>query len=254
MRYEYHCGSGHREKFSGAKLFFERFRTKKSFMSDKEVQLVCLLFLSCLNKLTSGAEVSRGSGAWLQLLRRHEATDFTASAKWRPTRCPVLVVEAVGGFEAVLEDLPMETKSRSPSRVRAVSRANTPGRSSAQPPSGAVVTGSSASAFSSPEVAGPLLYSADVNPQSVGQPAGIPATSSLQAPVVPQLDPGVAMTVIQAQSQQIADLVQLVKGLGELQAAALTSGGPRKRTNGVVCDTTKPSSTCPRFPCLRLTR
>ena len=33
------------------------------------------------------------------------------------------------------------------------------------------------------------------------------------------------MTVIQTQSQQIADLVQLVKGLSELQAAALTSGG-----------------------------
>ena len=43
-----------------------------------------------------------------------------------------------------------------------------------------------------------------------------PTGSSSQAPVVPQLDPGVA--------RQIADLVQLLKGLTELQAA-LTSGG-----------------------------
>ena len=75
-------------------------------------------------------------------------------------------------------DLPMQTRGRSPSRVQAASRANTPGRSSAQPPSGAVVTGSPTSAFGSPEVAGPLPYSAYVNPQGVGQPAGVPATRS----------------------------------------------------------------------------
>eukprot|EP00439_Symbiodinium_sp_Y106_P087065 s52_g39.t1 len=60
----------------------------------------------------------------------------------------------------------------------------------------------SPTAFGSPQVQGPL-------PQ--------PQQTTQQVTLV---DPGVALNVIQAQSQQIAELVQLAKGLGELQAAA----------------------------------
>ena len=68
-------------------------------------------------------------------------------------------------------------------------------------------------------------------------------------------------------------VIQLLKGLAELQAAALTSGGNassfaagatqsteqdeqgthswKLTETPVVCDTTRQSNTCPRFPCLK---
>ena len=50
---------------------------------------------------------------------------------------------------------------------------------------------SSAHAFGSLQVAGSLLYSAYMNPESVGQLVEVAAASSTQAPAPPQLDLGV---------------------------------------------------------------
>ena len=106
-------------------------------------------------------------------------------------------------------DLPLTTRGRSPSRARAASRTTSvvgqpiavrqPSVARTLPAQSSPV---SPTAFGSPQLQGPL-------PQ--------PQQTTQQVTLV---DPGVALNVIQAQSQQIAELVQLAKGLGELQAAA----------------------------------
>ncbi len=119
-----------------------------------------------LDELASGVEVSRGSGAWLQLLRGAETMR-------RPTSLPVPSgdsdsLSSLGGGSRGRHrspprrpaDLPLQARGRSPSRTRGGSRANTPARSSAAAPAATGAAGSPLSGFSSPELSGPLPYSA----------------------------------------------------------------------------------------------
>ena len=110
------------------------------------------------------------------------------------------------GSPSAVPTLSLNTGGRSPSRARSPSRS--PGAAAAsssvpvRSPAGAQV------GYSSP----------------VSQTAPFVGTSGA---AVSGFDQQFALNVIQAQSQQIQDLVQLVKGLGELQAQSLVSATQR---------------------------
>ena len=108
-----------------------------------------------------------------------------------------------------------------------------------------------------------------VGPQLQGQGTTFLGTGQPQQQPASVTEQQLASQVVQAQSQQISELVQLVKSLGEMQAASLARGavsasagasgtatgaetvGDRWKLTGtlVVCVTTRPKTTYPRSPC-----
>ena len=114
--------------------------------------------------------------------------------------------DAAQGARPRLPTLSLNTGGRSPSRARSPSRS--PGAAAA----------SSNGPVRSPAGA-QVGYSSPVSPTA-------PFVETSGA-AVSGFDQQFALNVIQAQSQQIQDLVQLVKGLGELQAQSLVSATQR---------------------------